>query len=123
MLLLAVWRNHRGSFAPVSSDAERQVGTMCPGPRDGPGRQGRDSPQDVIIAPGILMRLVPGSPAASYLGSRKAALKLIRGLLEHFSETLERGGEIGFGGQGGRRGSGARGKQVTLQCQGVDLRL
>ena len=96
---------------------------MYPGPRDEPGRQGRDSPQDVIIAPGILMRLVPGSPAAAYLGSRKAALKLIRGLLEHFGEPLERGGEVGLGRRSGRRRLRARGECVALLREGLDLRL
>ena len=68
---------------------------MYPGSRDEPGPQGRDSPQDVLIAPGILMRLVPGSPAAAYLGARGPALKLVGALLEHFGEMFERGGQRG----------------------------
>lgn len=65
---------------------------MYPDFLDEPGPQGRDSPQDLLIAPGILMRLVPGSPAAPYLGSRGAPLKLVGAFLEHFGETFERGG-------------------------------
>lgn len=57
---------------------------MYPSSRDEPGYKGRDSPQDVLIAPGILLRLVPGSPAVFYLGATARALKFIRGLLEHF---------------------------------------
>ena len=68
---------------------------MYPGPRDGPGRQGRDSPLGLLIAPGILMRLVPGSPAAPYLGCAGARLKLVGAFLEHFGEMLERRGEGG----------------------------
>ena len=63
---------------------------MYPDFLDEPGPQGRDSPQDVLIAPGILMRLVPGSPAAAYLGSLAGALKLVGALLEHFGQALER---------------------------------
>ena len=66
---------------------------MYPGPRDEPGRQGRDSSLDLLIAPGILMRLVPGSPAASYLGVRGASLKLVGTFFEHLCQSLEGGGE------------------------------
>ena len=82
--------------APVSSDALGQVGTMYPGPRDEPGRQGRDSPLGLLIAPGILLRLVPGSPANPYLGSRGRALKLIRRLFEHFRQPLQCGRKVRF---------------------------
>lgn len=72
---------------------QRQVGTIYPGPRDEPGRQGRDSSRDLLIAPGILMRLVPGSPAIFYLGSCSPALKLVGAFLKHLRKTFERGGE------------------------------
>jgi hypothetical protein len=72
----------------------RQVGTMYPDFRDEPGPQDRDSPQDLLIAPGILMRLVPGSPAATYLGGRSPPLKLVGTILEHFCEPLEGGGQF-----------------------------
>ena len=117
-----VWRNHHGSFAPVSSDALGQVGTMYPGPRDEPGRQGRDGPLGLLIAPGILLRLVPGSPAALYLGCRRPALKLIRRLFEHFRQPLQRGGEVLLRRPGsGGLGRGAGGKLVALAGKSIDL--
>ncbi|ANY20543.1 hypothetical protein A6F68_02037 [Tsuneonella dongtanensis] len=66
---------------------------MYLGPRDEPGRQGRDSSLGLLIAPGILMWLVPGSPAAAYLGARGPALKLVGAFLEHFGEPFERRGQ------------------------------
>jgi len=66
---------------------------MYPDFRDEPGPQDRDSSLGLLIAPGILMRLVPGSPAAAYLGSCAPALKLVSAFLEHFGEMFERRGE------------------------------
>jgi len=48
---------------------------MYPGFQDEPGPQDRDSPLGLLIAPGILMWLVPGSPAAAYLGVPRVVLK------------------------------------------------
>lgn len=94
---------------------------MYPDFLDEPGPQGRDSPQDVLIAPGILMRLVPGSPAVSYLGTRRRTLKLIRRLLEHFRQSLECRGEVGFGRTVAVGCRWARGQLVTLAGQCLDL--
>ena len=68
---------------------------MYPGPQDEPGRQGRDSSRGLLIAPGILLRLVPGSPADPYLGYRGPPLKLVGAGFEKFGEPLERGSELG----------------------------
>ena len=59
---------------------------MYPGSQDEPGPQGRDSPRGLLIAPGILMRLVPGSPAAAYLRLRSRFLK-------HSGQRLDAGGQ------------------------------
>ena len=67
---------------------------MYPGPRDEPGRQDRDSPQDLLIAPGILMRLVPGSPASPYLGPRGALLKLVGAFFQNSGKLFECRGKL-----------------------------
>lgn len=55
---------------------KRQVGAVYPGSQDEPVFQGRDSSLGLLIASGIFKRLVPGSPAASYLGCVARRLKL-----------------------------------------------
>ena len=78
---------------------------MCPDFLDEPGPQGRDSSQGMLIAPGIVLRLVPGSPAIAYLGCGGPRLKLVGTFLEHFGKTLERGsGVVGSETGGDRRG-------------------
>ena len=62
---------HRNPLTP-----KRQVGAVCHGPQDEPVNQDRDSSLGMLIASGMFNQLVPGSPAMSYLGVRKAALKL-----------------------------------------------
>ena len=88
-----VWRNHHGRLPRNPPTPQRQVGAVYPGSRDEPDNQGRDSSQGMLIAPGILLRLVPGSPAAAYLGARGPPLKLVSAFLEHLRETFERGRE------------------------------
>lgn len=66
---------------------------MYPDFLDEPGPQGRDSSLGLLIAPGILIRLVPGSPAAAYLGAGSPTLKLVGTFLEHFGKMFERRGE------------------------------
>ena len=51
--------------------------------------QGRDSSLGLLIASGIFKRLVPGSPAALYLGGGKLALKLIRAFFDQLCQLLE----------------------------------
>ena len=75
---------------------------MYPDFQDEPGPQGRDSPRGMLIAPGILLRLVPGSPATPYLGGPGPRLKLVGAFLEHFGEMFERRGEGGEVGSAGR---------------------
>lgn len=71
---------------------QRQVGTVYPDFLDEPGPQGRDSPLGLLIAPGIVMRLVPGSPAAAYLGARPTTLKRVGKFLHLLGDCLEPGG-------------------------------
>ena len=61
---------------------------MCPGSRDEPGPQSRDSPLGMLIAPGILWWLVPGSPAIVYLGMDGGFLKRLRDRLEPVGHCL-----------------------------------
>lgn len=68
---------------------QRQVGTMYPDFLDEPGPRGRDSPLGLLIAPGILMWLVPGSPAVPYLGVGRATLKRIGKLFEAFGQRFD----------------------------------
>lgn len=72
---------------------QRQVGAVYPSPQDEPVCQGRDSSQGLLIASGIFKRLVPGSPATTYLGSRKPALKLVGTVFKQFGKPLQRRGE------------------------------
>ena len=76
---------------------QRQVGDIYPNSQDEPGHRGRDIPHGLLIAPGILLRLVPGSPAVSYVGSGSAVLKPRSKALEPLGERFQRFGEVGAG--------------------------
>ena len=83
------WRNHHGSVPGKSSDAKGQVGAVYPSPTAELVDQGRDSSHGLLIASGIFMRLVPGSPAMPYLGGTAATLKGGSGILERDSHAFE----------------------------------
>ena len=60
-------------------------------PDQGPAR---DSSQGLLIASGMFVRLVPGSPADLYVGAERLILKPRGDALEPFGETFERFGGL-----------------------------
>ena len=80
---------------------KRQVGAVYPDPTAEPVDQGRDSSLGLLIASGIFDRLVPGSPAAPYLGcDRRArnafAFQLVGAFLQQPGKAFECRGEVGI---------------------------
>ncbi len=78
-----------GRFRRNPLTRKRQVGTVCPNPTAEPVDQGRDSSHGLLIASGIFMRLVPGSPAMPYLGGTAATLKGGSGILQRDGHAFE----------------------------------
>lgn len=73
---------------------QRQVGTVYPDLPDEPASRGRDSTLGLLIASGMFKRLVPGSPAAVYLGCLRLALKLVGTILQQIGKVFQRRGQI-----------------------------
>lgn len=78
-----------GRLPEKSSDASTSGGRHVLWLQDEPASQGRDSSQGLLIASGIFKRLVPGSPAMSYLGARKLTLKLARTIFQCIGEKFQ----------------------------------
>ncbi len=64
-----------GRFPGNPLTRKRQVGVVCTGPPDKPGRLDSDNSLGLLIASGMFERLVPGSPASFYLGCRAPSHK------------------------------------------------
>ena len=73
---------------------KRQVGAVCLGPQDEPVNQDRDSSLGMLIASGMFNQLVPGSPAAAYLGVSETALKLARTIFYSVGQFLQLVGDM-----------------------------
>ena len=65
-----------GRFPGNPLTRKRQVGAVYSGPQDEPVDQIRDSSLGMLIASGMFMQFVPGSPAKAYLGIVCTCLKL-----------------------------------------------
>src|SRR5687768_1841931 len=86
------WRNHHGSFAGKSTDAFTSGGnhmhrTRRTNPWSGQGQLPR-----IAYSLRDVCRLVPGSPAASYVGFEGLILKAFGEALKRFGRALQRFG-------------------------------
>ena len=65
------------------------MGAVYSGSRDEPVFQNRDSSLGLLIASGIFERLVPGSPAVTYLGGQRSTLKHLCSVFESARYSFE----------------------------------
>src|SRR5688572_9137297 len=84
------WRNHHGSFAGKSTDAFTSGGnhmhrTRRTNPWSGQGQLPR-----IAYSLSDVCRLVPGSPAAAYVGAQRLILKARGEAFERVGEAFER---------------------------------